>query len=74
MLICQDIIIQKDFKIHIDKLTYILSKCIANRRLNFQSKLLPVKRVALFLRPKAVQQTTTPKWDGFVLPGTGETK
>ncbi len=29
----------------------------------------PVKRVALFLRPKAAQQTTTPKGGGFVLPG-----
>ena len=27
------------------------------------------KRVALFLRPKAVQQMTTPKGGGFVLPG-----
>jgi len=26
-----------------------------------RSKLPPVKRVALFLRPKAMQQTTTPK-------------
>ncbi len=33
------------------------------------SKLSPVKRVALFLRPKAVQQTTTPKGCGFVLSG-----
>jgi hypothetical protein len=39
-----------------------------------RSKLPPVKRVALFLRLKAVQQTTTPKGGGFVLPGTGETK
>jgi hypothetical protein len=28
-----------------------------------------VKRVALFVRPKAAQQTTTPKGGGFVLPG-----